>query len=143
MFSEKELNLEEHQLREQIRRLSPLEKSIYDALEIPRLKMASRYVQLNWLFPLGVHHFYLRRWERGLLDLFLTFNVFLSLSSYSPWGDSNGLVGGMLFAALLLIEIPQMLNARLLVHSRNILMMAKCLQSARRRALRQQSGKSP
>jgi hypothetical protein len=49
----------------------------------------------------------------------------------------------MLFAALLLIELPQMLNARLLVHSRNILMMAKCLQSARRRALRQQSGTSP
>jgi hypothetical protein len=105
MFSEKELNLEEHQLREQIRRLSPLEKSIYDALEIPRLKMASRYVQLNWLFPLGVHHFYLRRWGRGLLDLFLTFNVFLSLSTYSPWGDSNGLVAGMLFAALLLIAL--------------------------------------
>lgn len=140
MFSEKELNLEEHQLREQIRRLSPLERSIYDALEIPRLKLASRYVQLNWLFPLGVHHFYLRRWGRGLLDLFLTFSVFLSLSSYAPWGEPNGLVGGMLFAALLLIEIPQMLNARLLVHSRNILMMATCLQSARSSALEQQSG---
>lgn len=143
MFSEKELNLEEHQLREQIRRLSPVEKAIYDALEIPRLKLASTYVRLNWFFPLGVHHFYLRRWGRGLLDIFLTLNVCLSLTRYSPWGDANVLIAGMIFVALLLIELPQMLNARLLVHSRNILMMAKCLQSARRRALRQQSGSSP
>jgi TM2 domain-containing membrane protein YozV len=140
MFSEKELNLEEHQLREQVLRLSPAEKTIYDALEIPRLKLASTYVRLNWLFPLGAHHFYLRRWGRGLLDVFLSFNVCLSLTSYSPWGDANLLIAAMIFTALLLIELPQMLNARLLVHSRNILLMAKCLQSARRRALRQQSG---
>ena len=142
MFSEKELNLEEHQLREQIRRLSPAEKAIYDALEIPRLKLASTYVRLNWLFPLGVHHFYLRRWGRGLLDLFLSLNAGLSLTHYSPWGEPSLLIAGMICVALLLIELPQMLNARLLVHSRNILMMAKCLQSARRRALRNQAGLS-
>jgi TM2 domain-containing membrane protein YozV len=142
MFSEKELNLEEHQLREQIRRLSPAEKAIYDALEIPRLKLASTYVRLNWLFPLGVHHFYLRRWGRGLLDLFLTLNICLSLTRFSPWGDPNLLISAMMCLALLSIELPQMLNARLLVHSRNILMMTKCLQSARRRALRNQAGSS-
>ncbi|TFH74639.1 hypothetical protein E3V39_00240 [Gammaproteobacteria bacterium LSUCC0112] len=142
MFSEKELNLEEHQLREQIRRLSPAEKAIYDALEIPRLKLASTYVMLNWLFPLGVHHFYLRRWGRGLLDVFLSLNAGLSLTHYSPWGGPSLLIAGMICVALLLIELPQMLNARLLVHSRNILMMAKCLQSARRRALRNQAGLS-
>ncbi|MDP2282922.1 MAG: hypothetical protein Q8L06_02190 [Pseudohongiella sp.] len=140
MFSEKELNLEEHQLREQIRRLTPAEKAIYDALEIPRLKLASTYVMLNWLFPLGVHHFYLRRWGRGLLDLFLTLNIYLSLTRFSPWGDPNLLISAMMCLALLSIELPQMLNARLLVHSRNILMMAKCLQSARRRAIRNQTG---
>lgn len=132
MFSEKELNLEEHQLREQIRQLSPAELALYDALEIPRLRQADVYLKLNLLFPFGVHHFYLQRWDRGLLSLLLTLFSLMSASGLNPWAIQNLLVALMLLLAMIIIEVPQLMNARLLVHSRNNRIMQFCLSEVRR-----------
>lgn len=127
MFSEKELNLEEHELRELARALPPKQKLQYQQLEMRLLKRPSTYQHLNWVFPLGFHHFYLGRWIRGAVTLCLT-------------GSGIGLLlatpltayGVMLLFAVVLVEIPQLLNARLLVHSRNNRIMASCLDRVRR-----------
>lgn len=132
MFSEKELNLEEHQLREQIRQLSPAELALYDQLEIPRLKQANVYIRLNLLFPFGVHHFYLQRWARGLLSLWLTLGSIMSATGFNPWQVRNLLLAVMLITAMIIIELPQLMNARLLVHSRNNRIMHLCLSEVRR-----------
>jgi hypothetical protein len=132
MFSEKELNLEEHQLREQIRQLSPAEQAFYDQLEIPRLKQANIYIRLNLLFPFGVHHFYLHRWGRGVLNLMLTLGAIMSATGFNPWHVRNLLLALMLLLAMVIIELPQLMNARLLVHSRNNRSMNFCLSEVRR-----------
>jgi len=126
MFSEKALNLEENELREQIRALPGPVRRRYLELESRSLKRTDRYRLLNLLFFTGVHHFYLRRWIRGLLNL-LAFLAGISLVA----NDDLALYGVLLLVALLIVEIPQMLNARHLVHNCNNRIMQKCLTRAR------------
>jgi hypothetical protein len=133
MFSQKELNLEEHQLRERIHALSAEERARYDALEIPRLRQASTYLLLNALFPFGIHHMYLGRWGRALLSLALTTAAILTAIGRAPWdSEPNPLLAFMLMLAMVLIEVPQMMNARLLVQSRNNRAMDQCLKQCRK-----------
>ena len=126
MFSETELNLQESELREQIRDLSPAQRAVYGKLETDGLKDASRYLTLNCLFALGVHHFYLGRWLRGTVNLMLTLaGLWLLFFSDTAW------YGVLMLIAVVLIEIPQLLNARLLVRNRNNQIMRDCLWLAR------------
>lgn len=127
MFSEKELNLEEHELREQIRSLPDRQRQYYLQLESGGLKSPDRYLLLNRLFPLGLHHFYLARWGRGIVNAGLTAAGLTLLL-----GTGQVVYGLMLLAAMVFIEIPQLLNARHLVHSRNNRYMAKCLARAQK-----------
>ncbi|GFZ81809.1 hypothetical protein GCM10011403_26570 [Pseudohongiella nitratireducens] len=125
MFSEKELNLEEHELRDSIRALSATQRRRYDLLEARLLKRPSTYVRLNIAFPLGLHHFYLGRLLRGLMNLSLTLTA-LFLLLYTDFIA----YGWMVMLATVLLDIPQLMNARLLVHSRNNQIMADCLKRA-------------
>lgn len=127
MFSEKELNLEEHELREQIRGLPDKQRQYYMTLESASLKNPDRYLLLNRLFPLGLHHFYLGRWGRGILNSGLT-----AIGLALLLGTDQVVYGLMLLAAMVFIEIPQLLNARHLVHSRNNRIMARCLARAQK-----------
>jgi len=127
MFSEKALNLEEHELRERIRDLPAPGRQLYDKLELAGLKDPAHYLRLNWLFPLGLHHFYLGRWERAVMNLGLTVSALVLLSI-----QDMTLYASMLLVAMIFIEIPQLLNARHLVHSRNNAIMAACLRKVER-----------
>lgn len=129
MFSEQELNLEEHELRALIRALPAAEKQYYYQLELASLKDPARYLKLNWLFPLGLHHFYLRRWGRGAFNLGLTL---LGLTLLA--GAGMVLYGSMILMAVVLIELPQLLNARHLVHSQNNRIMEQCFKRTQRQA---------
>jgi len=127
MFSEKELNLEEHELREQVRILSDRQRQYYLTLETAALKNPDLYLLLNRLFPLGLHHFYLGRWGRGILNSGLTVAGLALLL-----GTNQIFYALMLLVAMIFIEIPQLLNARHLVHSQNNRIMARCLARAQK-----------
>lgn len=129
MFSEKALRLEENELREQIRTLPDEVRRRYLQLECISLKSAGRYRILNLLFFTGLHHFYLRRWIRGLLNMAAFVGGLLLMTH-----DTLRLYGMLLLVTLLIVEIPQMLNARLLVHSCNNRIMQECLIQARAEA---------
>lgn len=122
MFTEKVLNLEEQELREQIRALSEAQRARYHDMEIQQLKHPGTYLRLNMASPLGLHHFYLRRWGRGLFNLTLTLLALAMIVS-----DFLAAYGVMLLLAVILVDIPQLLQARLLVHSYNNHVMAQCL----------------
>lgn len=126
MFSEKALNLEESELREQIRALPDDARRRYLAMESRALKSARQYRWLNLLFFVGLNHFYLQRWLRGLFNML----VFITSVGLLLTGEL-ALYGSLLLATLLIIEIPQMLNARHLVHSSNNRIMQRCLNRAR------------
>ncbi|MDP1930942.1 MAG: TM2 domain-containing protein [Gammaproteobacteria bacterium] len=127
MFSEKELNLEETDLREQVALLSESQRRQYDGLVKAALKSPSTYALLNWFFLLGLHHFYLHRWLRGVI------NLALSLAGlYLIVVDDSRIYGGSLLLAIAIIEVPQLLNYEHLVHAFNIRVMRQCLKRARK-----------
>ena len=123
MFSEKELNLEETELRDRVRNLPAAQRTRYDELEQHLLKNPRTYLKLNWLFPIGAHHFYLRRWLRGVLNLTLALAALYLIVTLN-----NPAYGMLVLLALFIIEIPQLLNARHLVHAYNIRAMRRCLK---------------
>lgn len=122
MFSEKELNLEETDLRARIRNLNETQKARYLALEQPLLKDPDTYLRLNWLFLTGAHHFYLQRWFRGLLNLTLSLSglTFLFILDERYYG-------ALLLISAAIIDIPQLLNARHIVRSYNNRVISHCL----------------
>ncbi|MES3008765.1 MAG: TM2 domain-containing protein [Pseudomonadota bacterium] len=123
MFSEKELNLEETELREQVSLLTPAQHEKYLQMERSLRKHPSTYAALNCFFLLGLHHFYLRRWPRGILDLLLS-----SIALYALFVAGSPAYGGALLLAVAIIEVPQLLNYEHLVHSYNNQMMRRCLR---------------
>lgn len=127
MFSEKELNLEESDLRQQIAALSTAEQERYHRFAAASLKSPATYALLNWLFLLGAHHFYLRRWLRGVINLTLTLiGVYLLITQ-----DAR-LYAGVLFLAVAIIEVPQLLNYEHIVHAFNNRTMRACLKRAQK-----------
>ncbi len=130
MFSEKELNLEETELREQIRNLPAGQRERYEDLERRRRKDPAFYLRLNWLFPVGVHHFYLQRWVRGAVNLSLT-----AIALYLIIGPAPPLYGILVLVAVVLVEIPQLLNARHLVRAFNNRVMHHCLRRVNRSSM--------
>ncbi|MGJ8688054.1 MAG: TM2 domain-containing protein [Gammaproteobacteria bacterium] len=126
MFSEKELNLEETELREQVGLLTPQQQEAYRLCEQASSKRASTYAALNSLFFLGAHHFYLRRWLRGII------NLLLGLSAISWIASGQLLYGSVILLSVAIVEIPQLLNYEHLVHSHNNRVMRQCLQQFRK-----------
>lgn len=69
MLDRDSVEAEEEQLREAAAAL-PDEQRRGFYREVKReLKDPDTYAVLNWFFLVGLHHFYLRRWGRGLLDI--------------------------------------------------------------------------
>lgn len=126
MFSEKELNLEESVLREQVASLPPVLQDQFQQLVGASRKSASTYANLNLLCLLGVHHFYLQRWLRGSLNFVSTVGaIYLLFSASSP------IIGISVLLANIIIEIPQLLNIRHIVHAHNIRIMQQSLDAVR------------
>src|SRR5690625_3086039 len=126
MLTEKALNLDEQELREQIRALTDEQRALYHRLEMELLKHPGTYLRLNLASPLGLHHFYLRRWGRGLFNLTLTLLALVLIIS----GFLTAF-GIMLLLTVVVVDIPQLLHARLLVHNYNNGVMAYSLSKAR------------
>lgn len=126
MFSEKELNLDETELREQVALLSEAQQESYRHCEQAAFKRPTTYAALNTLFFLGVPHFYLRRWLRGLINL----SVGVTAASFLLGGQV--LYGFAVLLALAIVEIPQLLNYEHLVHAYNNNSMRQCLIRARK-----------
>lgn len=126
MFSEKELNLDETELREQVVLLTEAQRSAYLQLERAAFKRPSIYVALNGLFFVGAHHFYLRRWFRGVINLLIGITAVSLLLSGQVLYGSAGLL------ALAIVEIPQLLNYEHLVHAYNNNSMRQCLHRVKK-----------
>lgn len=121
MFSEKELNLDETDLREQVSLLSEEQREAYFHCEQTAFKRPTTYAALNTLFFLGAHHFYLGRWLRGLV------NLALGITALTLLLGGQVLYGLAVLLALAIVEIPQLLNYEHLVHAYNNNSMRQCL----------------
>ena len=127
MFSEwhlkqDEVDAEEERLRARVKALADQDRrDFYRALK-PHLKDPDTYAVLNWFFMAGLHHFYLQRWARGLINLavFLTGLALL----FSQWFA----LGLGLIALILVVELWALFRAQLIVQDWNNALYRRLLQ---------------
>jgi TM2 domain-containing membrane protein YozV len=120
--SKEQLRVEENQLREQVSALSVEQKRQYYAQEIQHIKDPDTYAALNWAFVAGLHHFYLGKWSRGLINLVL---MTLGVIFYFIVGLS--LLGAALVVFVFAIELPQLFNSENVIHDYNNQVMKRLL----------------
>ena len=123
MLDKEQLRLEENQLREQIALLTVEQKKQYYAQELQLIKDPDTYAALNWVFIAGLHHFYLGRWQRGLVNLAL---MFTGLFFY--FSGIFSLFGAMLILFVFIIELPQLFMSENVIHRYNNQLMKELLQ---------------
>lgn len=118
-----QLRIEENQLREQIAALSVEQKRQYYAQELKYIKDPDTYAALNWAFVAGLHHFYIGKWQRGLINLALIFSGAL-LYIYGAFT----LFGAGLIAFVFIIELPQLFNSEKIIYHYNNQLMKNLLK---------------
>ena len=121
-MTEEYLRQVEEKLRDQIGKLSNEQKKRYYALELAQVKDPDTYAVLNWAFLAGLHHFYLGKWQRGLLNLLLMLiGGLLYFSQLLP------LLGGGLILLVFIVELPQLFNSQKIIHQYNNQLMKRLL----------------
>jgi hypothetical protein len=117
------LRQEEEELREQISKLNSEQRKQYYALEVDQVKDPDTYAVLNWAFLAGLHHFYLGKWQRGLVNIIL-----MLLGAILYFTALFSLMGGGLILLVCLIELPQLFNSQNIVHHYNNQLMKNLLK---------------
>jgi hypothetical protein len=117
------LRNEEEQLITQISELTIEQKRHYYALEVEQVKDLDTYAKLSWFFLIGLHHFYLGKWQRGSLNLLL---ILLSIVFF--FSSMHIMFGGSLIILTIMIELPQLLNSKKIMYSYNNQIMKALLK---------------
>jgi len=94
MLKKEAVDREEEAIREAVNRLPDNQRKWVYAEAEKAIKDPDTYAVLNYLFLAGLHHFYLGRWGRGLVNL----TVFLA-------GLLCLILGGVLLGILLIVGI--------------------------------------
>lgn len=69
MLNQRDVNAEEERLRALAAALPDAQRKAFYQEAKRRLRDPDTYAVLNWFFLAGLHHFYLGKWEWGLLNL--------------------------------------------------------------------------
>lgn len=112
------LNQQEEAVRKEVARLSPTLRKQYYQLETELIKDPDTYAVLNYFFAAGLHHFYLGKTMRGMINLLLML-VGLALLPFYGW---------VLIVLVLLIELPQLFQSQAIVRQHNIDVMRQVLR---------------
>jgi TM2 domain-containing membrane protein YozV len=104
-----ELQAEENSLRNNIAELHPEDKKLYYQIEQKLIKDPDTYAVLNWFLPAGIHHFYLGKTRRGLVNLVI---MLVGLATIST-------IGIFIIILVLLIELPQLFRSQQIVYEYN------------------------
>lgn len=112
--NKEQLRLEENELRAQVAALSVDQKRQYYAQELQQIKDPDTYAALNWVFVAGLHHFYLGKWQKGLINLTLMIVgvLFYIFGEYIHFGAA-------LIIFVFIIELPQLFNSENVINHYN------------------------
>lgn len=108
---------QEETLRSKVAQLSPELRKQYYQLEEQLVKDPDTYAVLNYFFAAGLHHFYLGKVARGVVNLVLML-IGLALIPYHGW---------VLIIFVCVVELPQLFNSQKIVRQYNIDVMREIL----------------
>lgn len=113
MLSSDQVLETEERLRKCVRALPDDKRLAFFKEAEQRLKDPDTYAALNYLFIAGLHHFYLGKWLRGLLNI----TVFLIgvVMLFTPLT----IVGIFLIAAISIVELYALFKSQTIVQAHN------------------------
>ena len=115
------LAAEEERQRDAVAALPPEQRKAYHAEFGRRLRDPDTYAALNWSLMFGIHHLYLRRWLRFVVDLVVSaVGVALLLSG-------NILLGCLVLAVMAVWELVDLARAQSTVRAYNNRLAAEIL----------------
>jgi TM2 domain-containing membrane protein YozV len=124
MQSQEEVNKEENNLRNEIQKLSDDNKKIFYSKIEKEIKDPDTYAVLNWLFIAGLHHFYLKKWLNGTINLMVFLvGVILTFSDNTTF---FGIGVGMLLS-LFIVELIQLFKSQLILQDYNNIVTKRLL----------------
>jgi len=113
MLKQNEVDAREEEIRLAVRELSDEQrKTFYERAE-KELKDPDTFAVLNYLFIAGLHHFYLGRWLRGLINL-AVFGGGIYLMVLEQW--RNGLI---VIGIITLLELYALFRSQIIVKHYN------------------------
>ena len=123
MQSQEEVNKEENNLRNEIQKLSDENKKIFYSKIEKEIKDPDTYAVLNWLFIAGLHHFYLKKYLKGSINL----SVFLLGSTLSFFDDTTFGIGIGMLVSLFIVELFQLFKSQLILQDYNNMVTKRLL----------------
>ncbi|MEX1033188.1 MAG: TM2 domain-containing protein [Cellvibrionaceae bacterium] len=127
MLNQQEVDAEEERLREMAGKLPDDKRKAFYREASRQLRDPDTYATLNWFFLVGLHHFYLGRWQRGLVDLgaFLLGLFLLFAQQY--------LLGSLLIGIVAIVELWALFHAQIIVQDWNNGIYQRLLEQQGRR----------
>ncbi|MCK5883179.1 MAG: hypothetical protein KAG61_05780 [Bacteriovoracaceae bacterium] len=128
MFFKKEVDIlerEEDEVRSRVNSLSDDARRDFFCKLDDQIKDPDTYATLNYFFIAGLHHFYLKKFTRGSIDLFL---YALGLALLSTEIYSGGLI---LLLLVSIFEIPSLFKSEVIVKRYNLELRKEILSSLR------------
>jgi len=127
MLSSEQVFEVEERLRKRVRELPDDKRLAFFKEAEQRLKDPDTYAALNYLFIAGLHHFYLGKWARGLLNI----TVFLAgaVMLFTPLT----IIGILLIAAITIVELYALFKSQIIVQAHNNRLMEQIYRNITRK----------
>ncbi len=113
MRTQEAIQAEEERIRQLIRELPDDQRLVFFKQAEKNLKDPDTYATLNFLFIAGLHHFYLGKWIRGSINLFIfsvgVFFIFTGLTA----------IGILILIAISTVELKALFKAQLIIQDYN------------------------
>jgi len=113
MKTEEAIQEDEERIRKLVRELPDDKRLLFFKKTEKNLKDPDTYATLNYLFIAGLHHFYLGKWIRGSINLF----IFLIGVVFLFTGQAG--IGILLLIAISVVELKALFKAQTLVREHN------------------------
>ena len=113
MSSKEEVEAKEETIRKLVRELSDNNRLMFFKKSEKKLKDPDTYAALNYIFIAGLHHFYLGKWARGLLNIVVFWSgVILLFTDYTS-------IGVIIVMAISLLEFYELFKSQTIVQEHN------------------------
>lgn len=118
----------EEALRQRVALLPTEAKKAFYTLVTPKLKDPDTYAVLNWLCIAGLHHFYLRKFVHGFINLTLgTVGIIGFIVSIVTAYETGVWIALAMMLVIFCIELPQLFASQRIVQEYNNAMMEEVL----------------
>jgi len=122
MSSKEEVQEKEESIRKLVRELPENRRAIFFKESEIKLKDPDTYAVLNYIFIAGLHHFYLGKWGRGLINV-----VFFGVGVILLFSDYTG-IGVIMIIVISIFELYELFKSQVIVQEYNNCVMEKIYQ---------------